>query len=237
MIRICLCDDDPLWIEMMQARIEKSFGNIDDDFDITVCSSLEKLEKVINKQKIDVLFLDIVLDDVNSADWLAENMEDNNAEVIFMTAYPEEAYSISEVDHAYFLVKSKLTDEMVEKALLRAKERIESKNDSFGVFRVKGKKLSLRYSDLICFESRDNYVRIHLKDGTVLDTRTTLENCSKKTPDFFLKCHRSFLVNMNHIREVRYSSFVLSNSTVVQIPPKKYAEIVELYEKYAESKN
>ena len=235
MIRICLCDDDPIWVDMMKTRIEKNVVNIDRDFEICVCSSLEKLEGVITTRKIDVLFLDIVLEDVNSADWLAENLEDSDVEVLFMTAFPEEAYSISEVDHAYFLVKSRITDEMIEKSLNRAKERIENKSESFGVFRVNGKKLSVNFADVLCFESDDNYVRIHLKDGTTLDSRTTMSNCSRKTPDCFLRCHRSFLINMNYVKEVRYSCFVLSNSTVVQIPPKKYAQTVEAYEKYIKS--
>lgn len=232
MIRICLCDDDPFWLELMKTRIENCIKNAKDIFSFSSCSSLEDLEKTLESKRVDVLFLDIMINKVNSADWLAENLKNHIFEVIFMTAYPEEAYSISEVDHAYFLVKSKINDEMIEKALNRVKDRIESRNHDAGTFRVNGRKITLKYADIVSFESYDNYVKIHTKDKCEHRIRATMNSCCKDLPPYFLRCHRGFAVNMNYIKAYVYSDFVMEDSTVVHIPPKKYAKTVEKYEEY-----
>lgn len=236
MIKICLCDDDMFWLEMMEIRIKKCIEQFDCDYVFTSCKNLEELKKALDSQCFDVLFLDIVLGDINSADWLAENLNRRIPEVIFMTAYPEEAYSISEVDHAYFLVKPRITDEMISKALKRAQDRIDERNGEAGIFRYGGKSETVKYSDILYFESNNNYVRIHLKDKTVLDIRKTIKECSKDLPRYFLRCHRSYAVNMDFIKQYTYSRFIMEDLSEIQIPPKKYAETVDEYIKYIKNR-
>ena len=61
---------------------------------------------------------------------------------------------------------------------------------------------------------------------------STLKDFSKNLPVNFLKVHKSFIVNMNHITAFKPHKFIVSNSREIPVPMKKYAKITEQYTHY-----
>ena len=58
----------------------------------------------------------------------------------------------------------------------------------------------MRYSNIIYIESAGEYLRLHLADGTKLVTLFRLKNMESALPsDKFVRIHRSFIVNIDHI--------------------------------------
>ena len=100
----------------------------------------------------------------------------------------------------------------------------------------KGKlRLTLKTNDLIFLEASDNYVDIHFEsDGKTKSylIRNTLKQFENDLTDFpLLRCHRSYMVNINHVkmmkREKGVAQLVMDNIGQHTIPVSKtYAENV-----------
>lgn len=59
----------------------------------------------------------------------------------------------------------------------------------------------------------------------VIETTGTLMELEKKLSDFFVRIHRSYIVNKNHISKIHKCEVGMDNGDLLQIPPKKYFEI------------
>ena len=87
-------------------------------------------------------------------------------------------------------------------------------------------KISAAQDDIFYIMSQDNYVSIHYLIGN--DMNSYLLRCSTIQVEEALKgtsimrCHRSYLVNLNHVKMLKHSSgkavIVLSDNTGTQIP-------------------
>ncbi len=87
-----------------------------------------------------------------------------------------------------------------------AKEKLISIDSDY-----KKDKLELKASDIILIKAADNYIEIHynengeIKNRLIRNTIKSMEEKLKKY-NFIIKCHRSFIVNTNHIKKVQGNS-------------------------------
>ena len=63
---------------------------------------------------------------------------------------------------------------------------------------------------------------------------TSSELCKKleQSPGF-LRCHRSYLINMDYVQSLSYQSITMDCGTEIPLPRGKYAEVKEAYLEYA----
>lgn len=123
MLNIVICDDDIDFREIVEYKVRACLaGFFDTDYNIQKAASLSRLAEILTDTKVDVLFLDIMVGNENSMNWSINNIRSSYTQIIFMTSFPASAYNISDSNCCYFLLKSKMTDEKIEKALKRALE-------------------------------------------------------------------------------------------------------------------
>ena len=86
---------------------------------------------------------------------------------------------------------------------------------------------------ILYLESDRHTVTIHMLDGSVLETAENLEILRKKIEDtpIFLRCHQSFLVNMDHITDVE-EEFLLRNGERVPIRVRGRKDVLDAYNRY-----
>ena len=82
----------------------------------------------------------------------------------------------------------------------------------------------IAFSKIVCFESFQHYIDIHTLDG-VICIKGTLKEIQRKCPVSFLRCQRSYIVNMNYILWRRGKQLKLITGEVVDISP-SYLEII-----------
>jgi hypothetical protein len=90
-------------------------------------------------------------------------------------------------------------------------------------------RLSVKQTDLLYLESADNYVKVHYKEhnkSTSYLLRNSLKKLETELPeDFFIRCHRSYLINMkliNTIKREKEGVFLeLDTEPVIRIPVSK----------------
>lgn len=232
MINIVICDDDICFSEIIEHKIKTYVKTLDFDFKITSVQSLDSLKELIGGGSADIVFMDIMVGGVNSVNWSIENIENKNVQIIFMTGFPTEAYNISEIQHCYYLIKSKLTEEQLSKAIKRAIQNLAQKSDSLTVIKAGSKNYTVSFQDILFVETFANNITIHLKNDRSITVYATLKSFLEKTPPCFLRCHKCYAINMNHVVSYEPHEFLLFSGDRIPVPPKKYNGVIESYKKY-----
>lgn len=214
MLNIFVCEDNAVQRQTIVQIIENTvlIEELDMQLVLDTKDPYVLLEKVKTGQNTGIYFLDIDLGSDMNGMKLAQQIRlfDPRGFIIFITAHSELSYMTFQyrVEAMDFVIKDNPAEAKVKirECLLNAMERYTLQtNKTHKVFRIEagGRKISVDYDDIFFFETSGNIHKIilHAKDrqiefsGTMKELTSTLE-------DGFVRCHRSFLVNKNNIKEV-----------------------------------
>lgn len=176
----------------------------------------EALEKLM-ESKPDLVFLDIQLSDDNGFEIanILKKMKKPPA-IVFATAYDQYAIQAFEVDALDYILKP-FDEERIVQTIKKFKKRkqheMEEKQEVHAPDVSSGmKRLALPIDESIVLVNIEDIVYTGLLDGkvivkTICDTYVTYDTLAileKKLPQMnFLRVHRSFIVNVNHISEIQ----------------------------------
>lgn len=233
MVNIVICDDSTDYLEIIKSKIEHCMKNIIQmEYTITCINSIDELKTHLENNNTDILFLDIMLNDENAMNWSIENIQNKYMQIIFMTSYPQCAYNISESGCCYYLVKSKITEENLFKALQRALQNTTKKDPNLTTVKLGSKNLIINFQDIQYIETFNNNITLHIKNADNITLYSTLKEYAKNLPPNFLRCHKCYMINMNHITAYEPHKFIIDSTEAIPIPPKKYNEIINTYKNY-----
>lgn len=170
------------------------------------------LEKVKTSQNTGIYFLDIDLHSDMNGMKLAQQIRlfDPRGFIIFITAHSELSFMTFQyrVEAMDFVLKDNPAEAKVKirECLLNAMERYTlqtNKTHKVYTAQVGGRKISVDYDDIFFFETSGNIhkVILHAKDRQIEFT-STIKELAGTFDDSFVRCHRSFLINKNNIREI-----------------------------------
>jgi two-component system, LytTR family, response regulator len=217
MIRAVVADDEVL------AR-QKIRQLLSDDRDVEIvgesATALETIE-LVRAASPELLFLDIHMPGMDGFDVLgalSSQMNTPAPRVIFTTAYDQYAVRAFEVNAVDYLLKP-FTVERLRSALQRVREQSQprsqesSANTGAGsaanfytnriIFKSRVRILFLPVSDIRWVGAEGNYVRLCTATETHLLRETMAHLEERLDPRGFLRVHRSFIVNLKYVKEVR----------------------------------
>ena len=133
--------------------------------------------------------------------------------IVFTTAYDQYALRAFEVHAVDYLLKP-FTPERLRSALERVRRHNGdsangAEDDDSGqyttriVFKSKGRILFLPVSEIRWIAAEENYVRISTADETHLLRETMAHLEERLDPRIFVRVHRSSIVNLHYVKEVR----------------------------------
>ncbi len=215
-------DDEPLALGLVCSFIEQTpFLNL-----VGRYSSAVEALRAIHSQKVDVLFLDIQMPDLNGIELarVLDNSKTNKPRIIFTTAYNQFALEGYRVDALDYLLKPFNYEEFLNaahKALAYAQlveksnaapagvavpaaaveERIE---DEYLFLKVEYQLVRLALNDILYIEGLKDYVKVWLQSAEkpVLSL-TSLKSLEEKLPaKRFMRVHRSFIVSLDKINSI-----------------------------------
>ena len=169
------------------------------------------LEKIKSSENTGIYFLDIDLGSSMNGLKLAQQIRlfDPRGFIIFITAHSELSYMTFQyrVEAMDFVLKDNPAEAKVKirECLLNAMERYTLQtNKIHKVYTIEagGRKLSVDYDDIFFFETSSNVhkVILHAKDRQI-EFSSTMKELTDTLDNNFVRCHRSFLVNKNNIKE------------------------------------
>lgn len=232
MIRCLAIDDEPLALRQIKSYIERSA-----ELELVeLCSSAIAATDVLQREQIDLMFVDINMPDLNGVDFVRGLS--SPPMIIFTTAYTEYAIEGFRLDAVDYLLKPFSFDEFsraVSKAKslhelnkLRDKQStldssvVESSgngesNDYISI-KADYKVTMVRYADIIYIESVGEYVRLHLTNAPAITTLFRLKNMESALPsDKFMRVHRSYIVNLGHVTGYSRSRVMLDNGEYIPV--------------------
>jgi two-component system LytT family response regulator len=202
--------------------------------------------KSINELKPDLLFLDIQLPKLTGFEIL--ELAEHSPVIIFTTAYDQFALKAFEMNATDYLLKPFSADRF-EGAMQKAFAKINSKQDESPIIKklvdtvdektdsidrvvVKtGTKIKVIPTEKIIYiEAQDDYVMIYAEEGKHLKEKTMKYFESHLDNTQFIRIHRSYIVNVNHIAQLEHFSkdsyvVILKNGTKLKVSDSGYKNL------------
>lgn len=247
MIRVAVADDEVLARQKLRKLLE---GESDLELVGEGATASETID-VVRLAKPDLLFLDIRMPGMDAfelIDRLRASSEIQMPRVIFTTAYDQYALRAFEIHAADYLLKP-FTRERFRAAVDRVREQmaaasrfsepmLQSRSDAAQymtriVFKSRGRILFLPVSEIRWISAEENYVRVCTGSEAHLLRETMARIEERLDPNVFLRVHRSSIVNLQFVKEVRTEAggdyaVVLANGQRIPMSRSYRARVSEL---------
>ncbi len=214
MLNIFVCEDNTAHRRTIIKIIQNTIliDELDMQLVLDVGDPYVLLEKVKTSQNMGIYFLDINLNHKMNGMKLAQRIRlfDPRGFIIFITAHSELSYMTFQyrVEAMDFILKDNPAEIKVKirECLLNAIERYTlqtNKTHNVYAIEVGGRKINIDYDDIFFFETSRNIhkVILHAKDRQI-EFSSTIKELTNTLGSNFVRCHRSFLVNKNNIKEI-----------------------------------
>jgi DNA-binding LytR/AlgR family response regulator len=201
MIRCIALDDEPLALQLLKEYIGKiSFLELAGAYPDALA-----VKELIEKEKIDLLFLDIQMPDINGIRFYESLV--HKPMVIFTTAYSQYAVEGFNVNAIDYLLKPFEYDRFL-KSVYKAREYYEfirTQEIQLTSIFVKSdyQLVKINLKDVLFIEGLDDYIRIYLSGNKSVLTLMSLKAIAEKLPaQEFMRIHRSYIVPLSRIEKV-----------------------------------
>ena len=214
-------DDEPLALGLVCKFVEQTpFLNLVGQYP----SAVEAL-KAILAQKIDLIYLDIQMPDLNGIE-LARvvGVGQEKPRIIFTTAFEKYGVEGYKVDALDYLLKPFNYEEFLRTAtkalsyfeLINRPVPAEHANDQYLFLKVEYQWVRIALDDILYIEGLKDYVKVHLKnDEKGVLSLTSLKELEEKLPSRrFMRVHRSFIVALDKITSMTKNSLQIGKKTI-----------------------
>lgn len=233
MLNFILCDDNKAILDRLSKMLESLF--IKHHFDAEVSFSSTDAESTLQYVKdntVNALFLDIDLKSNISGLDLASKIRKINkqAYIIFTSAHLE--YILVAYQYKTFdFIPKPITIERLEDTILRMMEDIGEKDKTNHFIRLHNRNTIIN-EDSVNFIKRDGMKLVFYTDSRTYETYSSFAKISEELPANFVRCHKSYIANVNKITDVNVSKnlvfFDRANHLQCCIGPKYKEQIMEV---------
>jgi DNA-binding LytR/AlgR family response regulator len=220
MINCIAVDDEPLALNLIEDDIRKvSFLKL-----VKKCRSVTEALKILNTEKIDLIFLDIEMPDITGIQFL-KSMK-NKPMVIFITAYDKYALEGFELDVLDYLLKPVPFDRFL-KAVNKAYEYYNFVNvktqsqENMGIYhdyifvKSEHKIIKINTKDILYIEGLKDYIKIYAGGDKPIYTLQSLKYLEEILPPTqFIRIHRSFIISLSKIEYIGKSKVNIAGESI-----------------------
>ena len=163
MIKIAVCDDEPVMCECLEQMIASRLKQWDEAFRITCCTNA--VQFFYGPIDYDLIFLDIQMPNLNGVE-LAKQLREKGFEgvLIFVTVLKECMLDAFEVEAMDYLCKP-ADGQRLERALKRSLKRLRRKDERYLTIHTMNWCRNVKLKDIYYCEVVNRKIYVHLKDG------------------------------------------------------------------------
>lgn len=241
MLRIALCEDNTEQMNALRSLLDTYISERPATFHVDAFTDGEALSTAAHAHGYDLYILDILmpgLDGITLARRLRAH--DADASIVFLTSSADFALEAFSVSASQYLLKP-VERETLFAALDKIVAAHERDEGQFIMLPVKERMLRIPFSSVVCVELAGRALRVCLTDGQTLTSRTVrVPFAAAVAPlladERFLHAHKSYVLNMAHVRELTLRAFVMENGIEIPVPRNKYTEAKNVYFDYLSSR-
>ena len=246
-LRVLIADDDM----GMRTVIRKIVSKVEGFVLVAEASDGRAALELSEQLKPDVVFLDVEMPELNGIETARAIQDQNpNIVIIFATAYEGYMGDAFEVYAFDYLMKPFKVERVIQ-TLERVRERLRMRIDrpitpQVTVPRAASGRMMLRhrdgvsfvdYEDILLVQREDRATVIYTKEEERFVTSDSLSEMEEKLPrDVFFRCHKSYIINLNQIRDItpygRWTYVVRLEGTQhdALITHEKYEELEKMFQ-------
>ncbi len=237
MIKCVTIDDEPLALKQLNKYVSQvSFLELAGSFTNSIEASA-----FVSSEPVDLIFVDINMPDLNGLDFVRSLV--GQKMVVFTTAYSEyaiESYKLNAVDYLLKPIsfsdflraanKCKHHHELLQTAaaqpaVVAATEQeaddeadLTVENREYISVKSDHKVMLVKIRDIDYVESESEYLRLYLNSGEIVTTLLRLKNIEPiLTAGDFMRIHRSYIVNLKHIKAIAKGRVFLSDDVSLPV--------------------
>lgn len=227
MIKIAICDDDKEILDYMGRILENHYqSQVKISYYINTAYLLEDWEEL--GQQSDIVLLDIRFEGDNGI-LVAQQLQQikKNVKIIFITAIIEYSKEIFEAQPFYFLVKPVSKTKIIE-VVDKAIAMVHEEDENFILLQTKGEIIKVKIDDIWYIESDRRNINIY-ETGRNIRILKKLDEIEMQLPEYFIRCHQSYLVNMDKIKRLEMKEIELVNGIHIPISKGRYSYTKEKF--------
>ena len=220
MIRCLAIDDEPLALEQIVAYINKvPFLEL-----AAKCQSALEARTYLESDTVDAIFCDINMPDLNGMDFVKSLAVPPL--IVFTTAYSEyavEGFKVNAVD--YLLKPFGLQD--LQRAANRIKDRLTESvaaakpatdSDDALFLKTDYRIVKVSIPNIRYVEAMSEYLKVWIEgEPKPIITLLSMKKMQEHLPNYFMRIHRSYIINLNKIQEVNKNRVIMDSDTYLPI--------------------
>lgn len=244
MLRTIIVDDEKLGRETINGLLKQYCPDVSV---IAECENIQSAQLEIETQKPDLVLLDIAMPGGSGFD-LLNQLKEISFDVIFVTAHNEHVLKALRYNAIDYLLKPVNEDELVtaiDKVLMNRNnkwEKLNIKNLIEQQLNSSSKRIHnlciptskgfqiISLDEVVCCEANNTYTIIYLIDGKqMVSTKPLAEYDLTLFDAGFIRVHKSWLINMRHVKEYRRGeggTVILTNNKSVDVSRRKKEHFV-----------
>lgn len=232
MIHVAICDDEKETSDQTAKLVSDFFRRKNMQTAILQFFCGEELLRY--HKSIDILFLDIQMKGMDGME-TARKLRERRFKgfLIFITVLREMVFQSFEVQAYDYLVKP-----LEEAHFIRTMERLyasmQNAREANLLVRRGNESRIIPFEEIVFCEIIDRKVYLHLASSQVVDFYDRIENLENRLDGRFFRCHRSFLVNLQHLRGYKDGAACMDGGTeipVSRLRAKEFSDVILRYMK------
>ncbi|NCC15769.1 MAG: response regulator transcription factor [Clostridia bacterium] len=217
MFKVAICDDNKTICIEIGREIEEFFSTENVNYEIDVFFTGEELiTNLKEREKYDLIFLDIELDMINGimvGQFIREELLDDNTQIAFISAKTSYALELFQIRPIHFLVKP-IAKSQIFNVLAKTLE-LQGRQTKFLCYKSQRTEKKIPYKDILYFSSEGKKILLHMREG---EDNFYGKLCDLTIPSAdFICIHKSFIINRNYVVQFKFDRVLLSNAEELPI--------------------
>lgn len=228
-INLAVCDDNPHDREQICALLRAHLDKNGYVSEIQTFTSGEALLDAFTACPFDAVFLDIYMNGISGMETARKLRElDPSFALVFITTSRDHAIESFALRPNYYLTKP-IERMKIEDAFLQCRSTF-LKNARFIEVMSERVIIKIPISKILYIETFGRETLFHTTGGTLKTTaHMLLDDLDRTLGDSFLRCHRSYIVNLNHVEAVQPEEFRLRGGSLVPLRRRERSELRNTY--------
>lgn len=212
-----IVDDEPLALDLMESYVKRTpFLSL-----VGRCSSALEVLSIVKEQKIDVIFLDIQMPELNGLE--LSRMLSERTKIIFTTAFEQYALEGFRVDALDYLLKPisypeflKAANKALQWCEMSGKPGGGGKEQESIFVKADYKLVRIDLGKILYIEGLKDYVKIYLEgESQPVISLMSLKSLEELLPSSgFIRVHRSFIVRLDKVKVIERNRIVFGKEYI-----------------------
>lgn len=209
-LSIYIVEDEPLIVSTIETALLKQGHKVVGDAEDVVTAIKE-----IQSLNPDLILIDIQLEGNHDGIDLALELDKRQLPYLFLTSQtdPETVDRVKQTHPLGYIVKP-FTEAGLQSNIEIAWHNHESKNTQYIILKSEGRLHKINENSILYLKAFDNYCYVYTSSKNYLVPHTLKHMSEQLNKDNFIKTHRSYWVNVNHIDSVGVNELVLNTEPI-----------------------